>query len=103
MEDIFKNAENNERESMTIPFRAHESMLARMEIHNKRLWILIVILVCFLVGTNAGWLIYESQFEVTQTSVDQDIDTGEGDATVIGIGDYNGESETDSNNTEKNP
>lgn len=29
----------------------------------KRLWILIVVLVLMVVGTNAAWLIYESQFE----------------------------------------
>jgi len=101
MEDIFKNAENNERESMTIPFRAHESMLARMEIHNKRLWILIVILVCFLVGTNAGWLIYESQFEVVETEITQE--NQDGYNNYIGNdGDiYNGE--TDNTNTPQSP
>lgn len=103
MEDIFKNAENNERESMTIPFRAHESMLARMEIHNKRLWILIVILVCFLVGTNAGWLIYESQYQVVESTlyeqeVEQDTnDGGNNINTFVSGGDYYGTSE-DKNN-----
>jgi len=101
MEDIFKNAENNERENMMIPFRAHESMLARMEIHNKRLWILIVILVCFLVGTNAGWLIYESQFEVTQTTIEAQQEGSE--VNIVSAGDTHYGTESESNNTAQSP
>lgn len=71
-----------------------ESSQARMERVNKRLWILCLVLIASLLGTNAGWLYYESQF--TDTEVSQEIDTGEGSATVIGVGDYYGESETDS-------
>ena len=43
-----------------------------------RLWILIIILVVLLFGSNAAWLAYESQFDgvtVTQ-SVEQDADNG---------------------------
>lgn len=89
-----------------IPFVAHEADMTRMERINRRVWILCIILVVALLGTNAGWLIYESQFEYVETSsqeVDQEIDTGDGDAMVIGIGDYNGESTSDgaNNNNEK--
>ena len=73
-----------------------ESSQARMERVNKRLWILCIILIVSLIGTNGGWLWYESQF--TDTEVSQEIDTGDGDATVIGVGDYYGEGETDSQN-----
>jgi len=90
-----------------IPFVVHEADMTRMERTNRRVWILCIILVVLLFGTNAGWLYYESQFEIVETSsqeVQQEIDTGEGDATVIGIGDINhGESEansTDNNNEE---
>ena len=45
-----------------IPFIAHESAMARMERTIKRLWILLMILVVLLVGSNVAWIIYESQF-----------------------------------------
>lgn len=83
-----------------VSFAAHEADMTRMERANRRVWILCIILIVALIGSNAGWLYYESQFEVVTTDtqkVEQEVDTGEGDATVIGIGDYNGEGETDSN------
>lgn len=81
-----------------LSFAAHEADMTRMERANKRVWILCIILIVTLIGSNAGWLYYESQFEYVETSsqeVEQEVDTGEGDATVIGIGDYNGEGEAD--------
>lgn len=62
----------------------HEKEMTRMETSNKRWFILCMVLILLLVGTNAGWLLYESQFsDVTMT---QEVDTGEGDATVFGVG-----------------
>ena len=46
---------------------AHESALAREDRKNKRLWILVIILLCMLFGSNLGWIVYESQFEDTVT------------------------------------
>lgn len=68
-----------------IPYIAHESAMSRMERTNKRLWILCIIMFLALVGTNAGWIWYESQF--IDTVVEQDVDTGEGDAIISGVGD----------------
>lgn len=81
-----------------IPYIVHESQMTRMERTNRRTWILCIILIALLFLTNAGWVYYESQFEVVESSqeVQQEIDTGEGDTTVIGIGDINGKGETDS-------
>lgn len=81
-----------------IPYVAHEADMTRMERMNRRLWILNIILILILLATNAGWLIYENSFEDVYTSVDQEVDTGEGDATVIGVGNYNGENQTDGDN-----
>jgi len=59
-----------------------------MERTIKRLWILLIILVSFLVLTNAAWIIYESQWEVVEsTELTQEVDTGEGDIYVAGVGD----------------
>lgn len=89
-----------------IPYIAHEADMTRMERMNRRLWILNIILILILLATNAGWLIYESQFEeVTSTSYSQDIDAtaddgSDLDLTTVG-GDYYGsesENKTDGNN-----
>lgn len=82
-----------------IPFVAFESALARLERTNRRLFILCVILILLLLATNMGWLYWESQFSITEsTEVSQDIDTGNGNANITGIGDIvYGESETESN------
>ena len=69
-----------------VPFIVHEGMMARQERTIKRLWILCLVIFVAFVGSNAAWIWYESQFEeevITQEMV-QDIDTGEGDATVNG-------------------
>ena len=78
----------------------YEDAVTRLERTIEKLWILSVILVLLLVGTNGAWLYYESQFKevVETTTVDQDVDTGNGDANITGIGDIvYGESETTGN------
>ncbi len=82
-----------------IPYIAYESAMARQERTIKRLFIIIILLIVLLVGSNVGWLIYESQFEdvITSNKISQDVDTGNGDAYVAGVGDVTyGESKTDS-------
>lgn len=69
----------------SIPYYLHEGEMARQERTIKRLWILCLIMVFLLVGTNAGWLWYENQF--IDEVVTQDVDTGDGTAIVSGIGD----------------
>ena len=75
--------------SVMIPYFAHEGEMSRMERTNKRLWILILVLVVALIGTNVAWILYESQFSevVTETTVDQQVDTGSGTAVISGTGD----------------
>lgn len=69
-----------------------ETVLARFERTIRRLWILCIILIVALIATNSAWIYYNSRF--VETEVSQEVDTGEGDAIVVGVGDYNGESET---------
>lgn len=62
-----------------IPYFCHEGDMARAERTIKRLWILCILLILLLVGTNAAWIYYESQFqtEVTTTQrITQDNDNG---------------------------
>ena len=83
-----------------VPFIAHESMKATMERTIKRLWIVILLLIILLCGTNVAWIIYESQFETQSAEVE--VDTGDGSAYVAGIGDVriNGENQGESENSE---
>lgn len=78
------------KERQGVPFIVHEADMARMERTIKRLWILLLVLVVLLVGTNIAWIAYESQFvEETITEIEQDAD-GNGNNYIVG-GDYNGE------------
>lgn len=82
-----------------VSYIVFESEMTRMERTNHRLFILLILMLITLIGTNAGWLYYESQWEtVEETTIRQSVDTGEGNANVTGIGDIYGESDTDSNN-----
>lgn len=53
--------ENKTPES--IPYIAHEGMMARLERTIKRLWVTTIILIFLLVGTIVSFVWYESQFE----------------------------------------
>ena len=51
-----------------VPYVVHESAMARAERQTKRLVAIIILLIVLLVGSNIGWLIYESQFETISES-----------------------------------
>ncbi len=72
----------------TMPIIVYESSMARSERTIKRLFIIVILLIVLLVGTNVAWLIYESQFEdvVTTNEIAQDVDTENGTAYVAGVG-----------------
>lgn len=69
------------RDVAMIPYFAHEGEMARMERVGKRLWIAVILLIVLLVGTNAGWLIYESQFE--DIVIQQEAETGLGGTNLL--------------------
>ena len=68
----------------SVPFKVLESVQARADRRFRLMWALLILMLIALVGTNAGWIIYESQFEdVVMTETTQD---GEG-VNIIGNGD----------------
>lgn len=75
-------------EPVMIPYYAHEGEMSRMERANKRLWIIIIILIAALIVSNAGWIYYESQFvdEVSTTEIEAQQD---GDYNFVSGGDLN--------------
>lgn len=89
---------NDEQKGVSIPYFVHEMEMTRLERINKRLWIFLLVLLLALVGTNAGWIIYESQFETytyeQTTRADNAaaigiMNTGEGDVNFNGDGKTN--------------
>ena len=69
-----------------VPYIVYESEMARLERIIKRQFILIIIAICFLVGTNACWISYENQFidevTVTQENGDGYNNYVDGDGTI---------------------
>lgn len=70
-----------------IPYYVHEGEMNRLERVNKRWFILFIIVLSMLFVTNAGWIICENQYADEVTTVEQEVDTGEGMAVVSGTGD----------------
>lgn len=88
---------NEERKKNdSVPYIVHESIMARMERAQKRLFILCLVIFLLFVASNCAWLWYESQFQYVETTqtVTQDTEQG-GDNNFVG-GDYIGE--TNGNN-----
>ena len=86
---------------VTVPYVVHESSMARAERLSRRLVAIIILLIVLLVGSNIGWLIYESQFKDVITSEEIIVDAEEnGIANYIGNdGDiYNGKDYSKENN-----
>lgn len=88
------NENKSEKEQVSVPYPVFEAEMARAERRDQRNSVIIIILIFLLVLTNLAWIVYESQF--TDEYVMQEIDTGDGDAVVAGIGDaYYGEDKAD--------
>ena len=63
----------------------------------KRLWIVILLLIVLLVGSNVLWVVYENQFEEVVTTVEAQTDDGgtaiantDGSVNYYGNGEGNG-------------
>ena len=73
-----------------VPYIVHESAMSRLDRTIKRLWITILVLIVLLVGSNACWLYYESQYEMveeTTQTVTQEADDASGNTFIGGDGD----------------
>lgn len=80
-----------------VDYLVHEQSQVRADRVNRRSFIIIIILIIALVGTNAGWIYYENQFtDVSTTTIEAQQD-GEGINFVNG-GDFNYGSESKDNN-----
>ena len=94
-QEVAEKGKKDIENSLKIPFAAHESAMARAERHIKALIWVIVLLIVLLVGTNAGWLWYESKMETvietTETTFEDVVqESNEGSNNIVG-GDMIGE------------
>ena len=95
------NCENCTHRPDPVPFAVHESAMARAERAHRRLWIVVLVLIVLLAGSNGAWIWYESQMEVTETSnyeIEQDSSDG-GTNYAVG-GDFYGEAENQNHENE---
>ena len=74
----------NTNDMAVMPIAQHEKDQNRLMGIIKSLIAVIVILIVLLVGTNAGWLIYNSQFEVVEESTTITQENAEGYNNYIG-------------------
>lgn len=89
-----------DNETNSVPYIVHEGMMARLERVIKRLWITIIVLIALFVGTNAGWLYYESLWSDEITTITQE--NADGYNNYIGNdGDINN-GEANNNDSETN-
>ena len=100
-ETMAKTCNNCVGENVSVPYVVHESAMARSERHNKRLWIVILVLIGALIGTNLAWIVYENSFEDIVSTEEIIVDAEEnGIANYIGQDGniYNGEDNNKENN-----
>lgn len=69
----------------------------------KKLWVIIILLVVLLFGSNAAWIYHESQFEDTTTTIEQEVEqeAQDGTNTFVG-GDLYGSAEDSLNGYDQN-
>ncbi len=85
----------------SVPLAVHENLRAQSNVDKRRLWIVVIILIVLLFGSNLAWLIYESQFETVSTSVEMENEDGYVNYVGRDGSIYNGE--TESNNETPRP
>lgn len=89
-------------EHKDVPYIVHEGIMTRLERTIERLWILAIILIILLFGSNAGWIWYENQFEDKVTTIEAEQDADNGGSNYVVNGNY-GETESKDNNQDPNP
>ena len=92
-------------ELVTMPVSVHEADMEREDRKHKRNFIIIIVLIVAFTFANIVKMIYDGQFQdvvTTTETVTQDVDTGDGDATLTGIGDINYGTDTADSNTNNN-
>lgn len=80
----------------SVSYWAYEGSMDRMDRANRRWWVLCIILVVLLVATNVSWVLYERQFEVTETTTIEAEQEADGNGRNYIIGGSYGQTEGES-------
>lgn len=80
-----------------VDYLVYEQSQVRSDRVNRRSFIIIIVLIVALVGTNAGWIYYENQFTDVSTTTIEAQQNGSGYNFVNG-GDFNYGAESKDNN-----
>ena len=88
------NGCGTDKKPSSVPYAVFEDFKETAKANSLKWFIICLVLIVLLVGSNIGWLVYESQFEVveeTYQEVVQDAENGENHfvgGDVIGETDY---------------
>ena len=77
-----------DKKPSSVPYAVLADFKETAKANSLKWFIICLVLILLLVGTNIGWLVYESQYEVIESTTESyDLDTGEnGNAIVNGEG-----------------
>jgi hypothetical protein len=80
-----------------VSYIVYESMATRLERIIERMYLIIILLIVLLVGSNCAWIYYECQFEDISTVIEAEQDATDGGSNYVVNGDY-GKTEDKDNN-----
>lgn len=76
----------NGEQGAHVPYIVLEAERARAERTFHRMWVLVIVLVLLLVGTNVAWLWYESQFETVEETYQEVMQEADGNGNNVFVG-----------------
>ena len=87
---------NEKKTPTTVPYQVLVDFKGTAKANSLKWFIICLILIILLVGSNVGWLIYESQFEYVETTnetyeIEQDAEAGDNNSIINGGEIVNGE------------
>lgn len=99
MSKTCNNCGTNEKKTpATVPYQVLVDFKETSKANSLKWFIICLILIVLLVGSNVGWLIYESQFETVETveeyEVVQDAEAGDNNSIINGGEIVNGETDS---------
>lgn len=82
-----------------VPYQVFKDFKETAKANSLKWFIICLVLIVLLVGSNIGWLIYESQFETVETTTNQEViqEADNGENHFIG-GDMIGETDNQDDN-----
>ena len=92
------NGCGSDKTPKNVPYFFYEGDMSRLERQLKRLWIVVLVLIFMLVGSNCAWLWYESQFQAVEETVIEAEQDGSG-INIVGGGDIEYGTESKDNNS----